>query len=354
MRIFKKIILWTAVAAAFSCAKLNTDEGTNVAAKRAFDAWMSVNHPDVEATGAGIYILSDEEGIGEEITADNFVFWEIEKRTLDSTIVYYNTEASAILLNKYSPSYDFGATASEYAQGTMSAGEMQILSGDADKYKPMRIGGRRTAVVPGWLSSTSKYYNKAEDYLSNVTGENYIYNIKVVGQTEDIIQWQIDSIMKTKLIQPKDYVMTKADSLESHKGNLFLKRNIQREIQRGVEVLEDYNFPSDTTIYINYIGRLLNGKVFDTNIADTAKMYKIWSSSRSYKPVSVSFASDSTALQMSGSSVIKGFSLALWHMHPYESATAVMTSDYAYTYLKKDEIRPYSSLIFELDIVDEP
>lgn len=361
MRTDKIILLTFAAAAALcSCAKLSTSEGTNVPEKRYVDAWMYLRFPQVYENGPvgmGSYFIEDIPGQGDTVLLDNYIFWEYEIRTLDSTIVSYNTETIARKMNAYSPLYDYGAEAKKNSQGTMNAGEIEILAGGSNSkvsYGPMLIGGSRKVLVPGWLTSTGTYYSSASDYLGNITGTDYLYNIKVTGQTNDIIKWQVDSIMRTKLKVPAGYVMTAEDSVKCHKGNLFLKHNESREIQRGVQARMDYNFPSDTTFYINYVGRLLNGKVFDTNIADTAKVHGLWSASGSYGPASVTASSDSTAFKLSSSSVINGFSLALYHMHPYESATAIMTSDYGYTNTDKEVIRPYSSLIFEIDIVDKP
>ncbi len=51
-------------------------------------------------------------------------------------------------------------------------------------------------------------------------------------------------------------------------------------------------FATDSTVYINYIGRRLDGQVFDTNIRDTAKRYDIFSSSSKYEPVAVTWNKD--------------------------------------------------------------
>lgn len=352
-------IICLAAILACSCAKLDTSEPTNAAAKRFFLAWMKVHHPDAKPIGMGTYIIEDKIGSGDKVKADNFVFLELEVRTLDSTVVSYNTEKTAQQIHKYKATNDYGAEAKKFARTFMSAGEMDILAGGKNGeilLDTMRIGGTRKAVVPSWLTSISSYYNTAAEYENSITGTDYIYSFTVTGQTDDIIKWQIDSIMRTRMVEPQGYIMNAGDSLKTHRGNLFLKRNTDREHKRGVtkKVRPDYKFPSDTTFYVNYVGRLLDGKVFDTNIEDTAKVHRIWSASRSYTPQAIKASADSAAFTMGSSSVIKGFSLAMYHMHPFESATAVMTSDYAYGNNDKDEIRPYSALIFELDIVDKP
>ena len=56
-------------------------------------------------------------------------------------------------------------------------------------------------------------------------------------------------------------------------------------------------------------------------------------------------------IKLGGSSVIKGFSLTLWHMHPLESGRGLFISDYGYGNSGNNGIGAYEPLIFEIDIV---
>ena len=64
--------------------------------------------------------------------------------------------------------------------------------------------------------------------------------------------------------------------------------------------------PRDTTFYINYIGRLLNGQVFDTTVEDTAKFYGIYSSSKTYEPKKVKLSENYKDITLGGSSTSDG------------------------------------------------
>ena len=119
----------------------------------------------------------------------------------------------------------------------------------------------------------------------------------------------------------------------------------------------DKEFPNDTTIYINYIGRLLNGKVFDTTIADTAKRYSLYSSSSTYEPVSIKFNKDDyTQIKMGTdeSDVIDGFAYTLSKMKSHESGVGIFYSGLGYgSSGSGGSIPSYSPLIFEIEIVDK-
>ena len=103
------------------------------------------------------------------------------------------------------------------------------------------------------------------------------------------------------------------------------------------------------------MGRWLDGRGFDTNIADTAKIWGLYSDGATYSPQEVKFASDSTALTMGGSNVISGFSQTIWHMHPFESAEGIFTSKFGYGVNGSGKRIPgYEPLVFEIDIVAKP
>ena len=117
-------------------------------------------------------------------------------------------------------------------------------------------------------------------------------------------------------------------------------------------------FPSDTTIYINYIGRRLDGTVFDTSVADTAKVWKL--SSGTYSPRQINWfdednEEDYSSITMgesgNASDVIKGFSYALSKMHPFEKGICFFYSAYGYSYSGSGSAIPsYCPLSFEIEM----
>lgn len=352
-KIYSRLLIILAVAfVAGSCAKV-VSESSTTSDKRFFDAFMRTHHPDAKASGMGVYILDDQPGTGEEAADSNYIFMRYTFRDItDGSIQAYADETIAKQLGEYDPSYDYSPFTQRLCRYSASQGVMDVLTGEGSGFGRMKIGGSRQAVIPGWLTSNTAYYDNAEDYLNKVNSStHFLYSVTLVGQCKDIKQYQIDSIesfMKRR--------GTPVDSLAGLKG-MYYWRNKAREQERGVTVRDTVKFPTDTTIYINYIGRLLNGKVFDTSIKDTAKAYGIYSSSRTYEPVSIVFDADSTKLKMGAgeSGVITGFALSIWQMHPYESGRGIFTSDYGYKESGSGKnIGGYAPLIFDIDVVDKP
>lgn len=342
----KKIIVSFLIAAAAislfnGCAKY-APSGANDANKRFFDAWMQINYPDAKPSGLGIYILEDEEGSGVEVTEGGYAKIHYVTTDLNGNISAYTDAETAKQLGEYTVENYYGAKFQTTTKGTITEGLLQALTG-------MKLGGHRKVIVPAWLISY-KDYDSEEDYLAESTSAvNTIYDIRVEEFTTDITSWQIHEI--------GDYFkknsdifegMTEADSLKDYTGFYY----------KSVTLVKDTtSFPSDTTVYIKYTGRLLDGTVFDTTDERLAKDSGIWSSSRTYGPVQVNWGEEYTDITMgsSSSSIISGFALTLWQMRAFEKGYGVFISDYGYGYSGSGgSIPPYSPLSFEIELVEEP
>ncbi len=332
-----------------SCAQQGSS-GKNDAAKRHFDAWVNVQktkHPEYlwKQTELGSWILSETPGTGAAVgDPDDFPYirCEITTEDLDGNIVSTSSAALAKKLRKYEASYYYGPVISYRGNNSLLAGVEEVVSG-------MKAGGTVRVAVPGWLL-TGKRYKTAKGYLDNITGTDAIYTIKVVESIADVVQWELDSLYRfisTQGIAP-------ADS-SGKEGFYYIRKKAPSS---------DRTIPSDTTVYINYIGRLLNGQVFDTNIADSAEFYGIKSASRTYGPVKITWASEYSSITMgsSSTSLAEGFAFALSKMKAYEKGRTIFRSYLGY---KESgipntaqtvfgvSIPGYSPLIFDIELVDQ-
>lgn len=329
--------LCAAAALASGCAK-HVASGPNEAGKRYFDAWLQINHPGVEASGRGIYIISDENGEGPEVEKDGYVFVDYTIRDLEGNISSYTSAETAKQLGEYSRSTYYGPRVWTTADNT-------IMAGVADAVIGSNTGRKLTCIIPSWLMTYS-VYGTAEEYLNNETDNSHaIYEMKIAGFTDDIGKWQIDSIGRYFAANDKIFgKMTSADSLSYG----FYYRQTK-------EPADTTSFPKDTTIYINYTGKLLNGLVFDTTSEKVAKDNGIWSSSKTYSPVKVTWGEESTEIKLDGNSVIAGFSKTIWQMRSMEQGIGVFWSDLGYGYSGSGKSIPdYSPLVFEIEITEKP
>lgn len=319
-----------------SCAK-KVETPLNESAKFLFDAWMQVNHPDLEPTALGAYVLEDTPGSGVSLgSCEDYPYVRVyaTRRNLDGTVVSTNRRSMAQQVGDYDSTYYYGPEI--WTRASTYAGIEETL-------ETMNVGGRRELIIPGWLMTYLRY-STAEEYLANVSGTNSIYDIEVVEAIDDIVEWEIDSLGD---YMEHNYPISRKDSV---KFGCYYRQTGQPS------TLEP--FPDDTTIYINYTGRRLDGKVFDTTIRDTAKCYGIYSSSKSYGPVKVTYKKDdyqSITMGESGSSLIEGFSYTISRMKSDEKGIGIFYSGLGYgANGSGNSIPSYSPLIFEIEIVDEP
>ena len=357
-RILTFIILALTALLSGSCAK-HRYTGPNDENKRYLEAWLQINNINVEPSGRGIYILEDTAGTGEEIKEEGYIFFEYSSTDLNGLITSYTSKEFAQQLGTYNPSYYYGPEFTTSFSGNIYAGIADMLIG-------MKVGGHRKAIIPSWLFSY-KEFDSEEEYLEiSNTSSTLIYDVKIKDFTTDIDQWEIDSIGRffsnnqvlidgiaaDKIFVKEDgTVMTAKDSIST---GFYYKQLTPPSVSEA--------FASDTTIYINYTGRLLNGQVFDTTIEDVAKDYNIYSSSNSYKPVQINWANtnesethEKITMGTSESSLVSGSTQILWQMKPMEKGIGVFYSALGYTYSGSGQLIPaYSPLIFEIEIVEKP
>lgn len=97
------------------------------------------------------------------------------------------------------------------------------------------------------------------------------------------------------------------------------------------------------TVRVNYTGRTLDNRVFDTSMEKVAKDNGIFNSTRNYQPLRFPVGYGFT---------ITGFEFALSMMHAGEKATVVFPSRLGYGSQANGTIPANSPLIFELDLLD--
>ena len=355
----KKTILYLSLAALVftGCAK-SPKVGVNDDNKRFLEAWIQVFHPSAARTELGAYILEDKPGTGASAgTAESnpYVRVSYTVRSLNGTVQGTTDETLAKQIGYYEKNLSKNPY---YGPVVWARGANGQVAGVEESIAAMSVGGRRKVVIPGWLlgydssNSAPILYSTAKDYEEKVSGSTpLIYEMQLEEVIPDIQKWQIDSVGRYMASQFPG--TTVKDSVKL--GFYYVQTGAPSSTAK---------FKSDTTIYINYIGRRLDGEVFDTSIADTAKFYGIYSASRTYGPCAIKWYGSegsytditmTAAGASSSSSVISGFSFALDQMHPHEKGSGVFISNWGYGATGSGSaISTYSPLRFDFEIVDKP
>ena len=344
----KTLSIVLSIAAAlciFSCAKVQ-QSGANDDERRYFNAWLHLNHPDVSPTGLGIYVLEEKEGNGATVSDKGCAFVDYIITDLEGGITNYTDKETAKQMGTYDTTTYYGPatwfTSASEETSILQAGIRDALLG-LNGGKPMKVGGSKKFIIPSWLMSY-KVFDTPEEYLTHgADGSAAIYEIKVVDFADSIYNWEIEQIGKYLAANQDIYKgMTASDSLKS---GFYYKELAAPSVADSLK--------SDTTIYINYTGKLLNGLVFDTTIEKVAKDNGL--KAGTYGPVPVKMASDYSEIKLNGSSVIEGFGMTIKQMGENEKGIGIFWSKLGYkTAGSGASIPGYAPLIFEIELTAKP
>lgn len=326
------LVTAAAVTLVSSCAK-SVATGKNDLNKQYFDAWIKTHFPDAQKSTLGVYVLEDIPGTGEMIgdtVSSPYVYASYTVKDLEGNISSTTFSEVSKMVGDYDPTNYYGDYVISRADGGY-AGINEMLS-------TMRIGGTRTAAIPGWLMTTDQY-DTEEDYLKNSSGTEAIYTLSVSDKFEDVIEWELDSL--------DTYVKRHYPGIDTvAKGFYYIQLKAP---------IDTTNFDSEATVYIDYIGRLLNGQAFDTTIEDTAKVEGLYSADKDYAPVYLTWNTENyTSITMgeSSSSLVEGFTKTVSRMRTGEIGLGIFHSAYGYsTSGSGSTIPPYSPLIFEIRVL---
>jgi FKBP-type peptidyl-prolyl cis-trans isomerase FkpA len=172
---------------------------------------------------------------------------------------------------------------------------------------------------------------------------SFFFKIKDVMSQEDFMAFQNEWMEKRNAEQLAKDILT----IDSH---LNEKGIVAEKAESGLRYVitqagKGENGKSGQTSKVNYAGYLLDGTFFDSNIKSIAEAKGIYNPMREpYAPYDVTI--DQTQ-------VIKGWHEALKLMNNGSKATFYIPSSLGYGGQQRSEvIKPYSILVFEMEVVD--
>lgn len=296
----KRLLIFAATAMVVaSCAK-DAKEDVDAAERRILSAHITTVYKDsIKPLPSGVYLITNKKGTGKEIKPTSAVF--VMYSTLDLKNVYEQTNVEEIAKNAGGFSF-----ASYYGPSLFELGTLSMMGGLEEAFLRLREGSKARIIIPSWASKLN--YKGADKQLSSPK----VYDVEIIKVIEDYPKYEMDTLQKFSNIH--------YDGLDSLKAGFYFK-----SIKEGAG---DSIKPGNNISY-NYVGRLLNGFVFDTNIEDTARKYRIYSSEKSYMPANLE-VSEVGAIGSSGSSVVDGFAKALLKMKYGGKAVTFFGSEWGY------------------------
>lgn len=319
MNALNKILLASAtVFLAFSCAE-EKDESSESVQNRILQAYIETHYPGTRPTASGLYIVDSIPGTGRTLTEESYALVDYTITYLDSTYIDYTEESIARQLGEYTPSGYYHPRILDVSES--NAGIKEILTG-------MKEGGMVKAVIPATLLS-----GESGSELVHSDGSSRIYKFWLREVIDDAYSYQIEQLEE---FSARSYNL---DSTEY--GFYFTKTKFALDsIESGDEA------------DIRYIGKYLDGTVFDTNIEDSAKKYDIYSSSNTYEALTFKYKENEDET-LEDNSFVQGFTKALWRMGYGDRAVTFFYSSLGYGDDGNDNIPGFVPLFFELWVEEE-
>jgi FKBP-type peptidyl-prolyl cis-trans isomerase len=314
-----------------SCEVAAVDDSTSQQ-KRVRDAWVRVNYGTdyVALTKSGIYILEETQGTGSKVKDSSYCFVYYSTKDLDGTYRKTNDpEVAKMRLGTYSDSLYWGPDIWRIASYTENDAVRELLS-------MMKTGGKVKALVAPELSITTYPKEYSVGYKSEVKefSSNTIYEIALEKTVDNITQYEFDLL--------QDYADKYWSGIDSTQyGYYFIK--LRENPAEGDTIV------NGSSINVYYSGHIIDGItddfLFDTNIADTARMYRRYNKENSYDALSVTFYKSASEC-ISANSLVDGFATAISEFKYDEEGVAFFYSGLGYKEEGSGTIPAYCPLVF--------
>ncbi len=294
--------LMTLAAMFTGCAEEQSESEEHVQ-RRLLEAYIKVNYGDqYQPTASGMYIIPLKSGTGDFIIQDScYVLVNYEVRSMGDIILESSYESTAQAMGTYAPNHYYGRHLWKIGEGGVNDGLEELL-------RSIRMGGASRGIIPPWLASE----NANENITASGSESIIIYDVQLDSMIRNRQQYEYNRLQKFSY----DYY----ENMDSLAKGFYFKRL----------TTSNDTIPDNVEVQLRYVGRYLSGKVFDTNIADTAKRYGFYSGSdNNYTTLGVTYR-DSLDRMLEDSELVDGFTRAVHGMNFGERAITFFSSDWGY------------------------
>ena len=274
-------LLAVVVLAVFGCAK-EKDITEREIQEKILDAYIQANCPTAQKLSSGLTIINLDQGTGPIAPgANDGIYIHYNTYDLDGVCQSTTDSVKARMLGTYDPGIYYGPSLF-ILNSSCTAGMKELLG-------KLHQGGSTTAIIPPWLTA-SKASAAGYSTQGQQSTVNMIYEIKAGIVIDDVDKFQIDSLESYSKLN----YSPKIDSTAY--GWYF------RNFTHSIPLPAADTIEAGESVGVWYVGRLLDGYVFDTNIRDTAKKYRIYDSSNDYEYLTVSMGETYQDMTTYGSS----------------------------------------------------
>ena len=315
-----KLRLWGAifcVACVVAACAEKVEEDIEAKRKLAFETWMELYGDGATRLPSGVYVKklssSSESSVVKPPVDGNWVSLNYTGRALYTGNIFVTRDsATARLLGSFEYYTHYVPEFAKFSK-TDTVG---VIQGVYDALATMNEGDVVRAYIPPSLA----YGSNGGSFSGGYEGQ-----VSSVGSDVAII---MDLELKKIVPDPVAYETEQVQQFAYNNWGKRVDDTIAKNVYRQTLELgkkDTLTVSDDTTVCVYYVGRFLDGFIFDTNIADTAKKYNIYDTSIGTKYDSLKISTNGT-----DTSYIQGFYKAIVGMKFGETAETVFTSRYGY------------------------
>ena len=279
-------------------------------------AYAQDPRPNMQGTPKGAFYQKFTNNTGEKIKLNDVITFNFIQKT-DKDSVLFST-------------YKSGKPVQAQIQPSQNAGDLMEVF-------PL-LAAKDSALVKVPTDSVFKGHEEARPpFFPKGSYLTFILKIEKVQSLNDAIAEKNAAAQKLKdgeTAAANNYVTTnKINAVTTASGLKYVvtQPSVKRKPLAG------------DTVMVNYTGRILNGKVFDSSIAAEAKSAGLDQPGRTYEPISV---------VLGQGQVIPGWDEGLLLLNEGSKSTLIIPSALAYGEKGAgQDIPPYSTLIFNVELV---
>ncbi|MDR2064605.1 MAG: FKBP-type peptidyl-prolyl cis-trans isomerase [Prevotellaceae bacterium] len=329
-----------------SCAKEESESIESVQ-DRLLQSYITVVHKDtISPTPLGYYIIKINEGTGATPSKGEWVKWDETQRYLDETVISVTEKSEAIQYGLF----DANMQTTHYIPNYGYLDEAYIYRCLADAFPNMKEGAKYRIIAPPRLLNTASSTSQQSGYAS------YILDVTLREVIPSPLDYELDQVITYRNMRYPEI----ADSIiygMYYKTTYLAPDTVWTTDENNEpvpEVKDTTSAVDGRTVYVTYVGRFLDGFVFDTNIIDTAKRHNIYDSSKSY---------DTLSFTIGGGNTVYGFDKIAQQLKTGDAGLGFFISDWGYSYYGTNPstssstgttstvstvIQPYTPLLFEV------
>jgi len=243
------------------------------------------------------------------------------------------TDADSIMLNSYDNGTPFRFIAKQQAPGDFLDVLTSLSEGDSATIKVLvdSVYKNRMQLPPTFRGKYITYNLKIEKVIAKGTQTDQVFQ----GVLANYVKSETDKLKAAEPGKIKKYIADNKMSVTTTPTGL------------NYVITQPGAGPTPTagdTVMVNYLGKLVSGKVFETNIKDQAIKTKTYNAMAPYAPIPI---------VVGQAKVIAGWDQALMLFNKGTKATLVIPSDLAYKEQgNMQAIGPYTPLVFDVEVVN--